>query len=123
MSKRILSVGQCSLDGPAIASRLKEAFDVVVVSADTADEAHDEVDDAEFDLILINRILDATGEDGIALLRRLKSGTASQIPIMLVSNFEDAQTRAMQTGGVKGFGKNNLGHDGMLSAVERVISR
>lgn len=121
MSKRILSVGQCSFDGPAIASRLKSAFDATVVHADTADDARDDAAAEPFDLILINRILDATGEDGVALLRELKTGSAAETPIMLVSNYEDAQERAVRAGAQPGFGKNNLGETGMLAAVRAVL--
>lgn len=122
MAKRVLSVGQCSFDGPAIASRLKEAFGASVIEADSADDARDDVESQQYDLILINRILDATGEDGVALLRELKNGSAAHTPIMLVSNYDDAQQRAVQAGGVEGFGKNDLGESGMVAAVREALA-
>lgn len=121
MTKRILSVGQCSFDGPAIASRLKAVFDVSILESDSASDALDDAAAQSFDLILINRILDGTGEDGVALLRRLKSGDAKETPIMLVSNYDDAQRRAVDAGGVPGFGKNDLGEQGMIAAVRAVF--
>lgn len=120
MSKRVLSVGQCSLDGPNIARQLKATFDVSVVDAESADEAHEEVDARPFDLILINRILDATGEDGVQLLKQLRQTTDA--PAMLVSNYDDAQQRAVAAGAAQGFGKNNLGESGMLTAVRPFLA-
>lgn len=116
MSKNVLSVGQCFADGPSIARHLKELYAVTVREADSSDEAVEAAGSQSFDLVLINRILDETGEDGVALIKRLKQD-APELPVALVSNFADAQQRAIAAGATMGFGKNDLGGPSMRDAV------
>ena len=60
-------------------------------------------------MILINRLLDADGSAGMDVLNSLKSNPASaDIPVMIVSNYQDAQDQAVQNGAVAGFGKAAL---------------
>lgn len=65
--------------------------------------------DTPFDLVLINRLLDADGSSAMDVLSALKaSPSTGQIPVMVVSNFEDAQSAAVKAGAVQGFGKAAL---------------
>lgn len=122
MAKRVLLVGQCAFDAPAIARNLNGAFGVKVIEAESADEATEELAEGGFDLVLVNRILDATGEDGVRLIRSIVEAGGGQGPAcMLVSNYADAQDRAVEAGAVRGFGKNDLGPKGMIAAVEPVL--
>ena len=121
-SRQILSIGQCAADHFRIAQTFKEHFAANVVGADNDVEAQQILEQGKFDLILVNRVLDATGASGLKLVNALKKAPASQaIPIMLVSNHDEAQTEAVELGAVRGFGKAALGQPAMLAAVRQVL--
>ncbi len=106
---RILNVGQCGFDQPKIARHLKGAFDAEVEPADTHAEAISALKKGRFDLVLVNRIGDVDGAPGLDLIRSLKAdpGLAST-PVILVSNYPDAQAEAESLGALPGFGKAAL---------------
>src|SRR5690242_15063485 len=105
--KRILSIGQCAADHMSITWTLRSNFDAEVVSADDLEEARRQFQDGDFQLVLVNRVLDASGASGLDVIKQLKAGdgSAREVPVMLVSNYEDAQQQAVQAGAVPGFGK------------------
>src|SRR3712207_6703021 len=106
MVKRVLSVGQCAADSMLIKSFLKREFAAEVQSADSADEAMAMLHNGPFDLVLVNRVFDADGGSGLELIKAVKSDPATgKIPVMLVSNYADAQQRAVDAGAEPGFGK------------------
>ena len=108
-TRRVLDVGQCALDHAAISRLLTEHFDVEVHRADRADEVVRLMRGQRFDLVLINRRLDADDSDGTVVLREIKSSPASaDTPVMLVSNYPEAQAAAVELGAEPGFGKAEL---------------
>jgi response regulator RpfG family c-di-GMP phosphodiesterase len=121
-NKRTLSVGQCSADHGSITYTLRENFRAQVVEADTIDEALRLLAAEPFDLVLVNRVFDVDGSPGIDLVRQIKAGPHGQVPVMLVSNYEDAQNEAVEAGAVPGFGKATLGRPAMLAAVRPFLS-
>ncbi len=109
MAPSVLDVGQCNPDHSSISQLLKRQFGASVDRAQYADEAIRLASAKAYDLILINRILDADGSEGLPILDQLKSNpTTQKIPVMLVSNFADAQSTAVSRGAETGFGKNSL---------------
>ena len=106
-AKRVLSVGQCQADHARLSSSLRGAFDVEVVPAEDAAEALERVGKEGFDLVLVNRVFDADGDSGLDFIRRLRQGSPG-VPVMLVSNYEDAQREAIEAGALPGFGKAAL---------------
>src|SRR5438552_2303305 len=104
--KRVLSVGQCGFDHGQLAHRLREMFDAEVIAADDERDALRKLD-ASFALILVNRVFDADGASGIDFIRRVSEHTKT--PLMLVSNYADAQAEAVAAGSLPGFGKSALG--------------
>jgi two-component system chemotaxis response regulator CheY len=122
-SKRVLNVGQCFADQGSISRTLGKAFDVEVVSADTIPEALGKLRQESFALVLVNRILDADGTRGLELVRQVRADEALKgVPVILVSNYEDAQQEAVAAGAVPGFGKASLGQPHMLGRVKPFLS-
>ena len=118
--KRVLSVGQCYADHGSITRTLGQHFGAEVVAADSAEEAKDRLRREAFDLVLVNRVLDANGHSGLDVIRQIKGDDESQkVPVMLVSNYDDAQEQAVGLGAERGFGKAALGHPAMLGRLER----
>ena len=109
MSRNVLDVGQCNADHTRISNLLNRQFDVRIQRAHSFDEALKMALDTPFDLILINRIMDADGAPGADILNALKSQpSTAEVPVMIVSNYEESQESAVAAGAVRGFGKAAL---------------
>ena len=99
-------------------------FGAEVVGADDGEEAVALLRREPFALVLVNRILDADGSSGLEVLRQIKADEQlAAVPVMLVSNYEDAQRQAESAGAVRGFGKGALGHPGMLALVRPYLEK
>ncbi len=120
--KRVLSVGQCCADHSAISRVLRDSFGAEVVGADSARQTLEQLRQETFALVLVNRVLDADGSSGLELIRAVKADEQLRaVPIVLVSNYEDAQAQAVKAGAMPGFGKAALGQPHMLAHVEAYL--
>lgn len=109
MTKKVLDVGQCNPDHSSITQFLNDQFEANVVRAHLFDDAIEQLKQDQFDLVLVNRLLDRDHSEGSDLIKAMQADPAFRTtPIMLVSNFEDAQTAAVGLGAVPGFGKNAI---------------
>jgi len=121
--KRILSVGQCFADHSAISRTFERHFAAEVVGADNASEAVARLRQEHFDLVLVNRVLDADGSAGLDLVKQIKAQEALRdVPVMLVSNYEDSQRQAVGLGALPGFGKAALGQPAMVARLQAVLA-
>lgn len=121
MPLRILDVGQCHLDGPRMEALWRKTLDATVDRCDTARDALQRVARTDYDLVLVNRILDADGSSGLDLIRDLLKAGASA-PVMLVSDRSDAQNAAVALGAVPGFGKAALNDPATVELVKAAAS-
>ena len=116
--KRVLSVGQCGADHGGITRTLRQAFGAEVVAAHGAAEALLRLQEGGYALVLVNRVLDGDGSPGVDVVRAVKQDEAlRRVPVMLVSNYEDAQEEAVAAGAEPGFGKAALGRPEMIERV------
>jgi response regulator RpfG family c-di-GMP phosphodiesterase len=100
----------------------QQFFGVEIVSVDSWHEAQSAVCEQECHLILVNRVLDVNGASGVEIIKQLKSSPdTDRIPVMLVSNYDDAQLQAEQLGAARGFGKAALGQPAMLARVRSIL--
>ena len=107
---RVLDVGQCRPDHSGIRGMLTGQFDVDVDQVMFVDEAIDQLAKQNYALVLVNRLIFDDGSDGSELIRQMKANDGMKgVPIMLISNYQDAQDRAVAEGAVPGFGKSELG--------------
>lgn len=118
-----VSVGQCGYDDSRLRSFLREiAPGIVIRSTDDLEGTVRELEQGgnTVCLVLVNRLLDRDGSSGIEVIRKLKTKPCTAgIPVMLISNFEDAQANALAEGAMPGFGKSAIGTD---SARKRLIA-
>src|SRR5262245_53519619 len=120
--KRVLSIGQCFADHSAISRTLRQEFGAEVVGVDTAAEALSRLRQETFDLVLVNRVLDGDGSSGVEVIRSLKDDEGLRpVPVMLVSNQDDAQRSAVEAGALPGFGKAALGRPHMLARLRPLL--
>lgn len=109
MPKRVLDVGQCVPDHAAIRRMLERQFGAAVEQAHELADTLERLRQAEFDLVLVNRKLDADYSDGMEILEAIKADPhLAEVPVMLVTNYPEHQQRAVAAGAVPGFGKNAL---------------
>ena len=107
---RVLSVGQCGFDQFGLSRHLKKGFGAEVSTAETLAEALVSLRAQAFDLVLVNRVLDADGTSGLDLIRAVKADQAlAATPVMLVSNYPETQRTAESLGALSGFGKSEIG--------------
>ncbi len=122
MSRRVLSVGQCGFDHGNLSQFFQANFQANVVAADTAEEATELLASGDFDLVLVNRVFDLDGSPGLPLIRSLTGDEQSaDVPVMLVSNYEDAQQSAVDAGALPGFGKAELNRPDVIERLRAVF--
>jgi CheY-like chemotaxis protein len=122
MTKRVLDVGNCHPDHAAIRRLIESQFGAEVVRAHRSQDALEALRSGPFDLVLINRVFDRDGGDGVELIRRIK-GTpeCSAVPAMLISNYAEYQEQAVAAGAERGFGKNDLAETGTRAKLARFL--
>lgn len=118
---QILLVGHCVPDSFSLSRLVKDASPQAKterVNSDKALQAH--LNGAA--LLLVNRVLDGRFEagDGIELIRRLRADGCS-VPIMLISNYSEAQDVAVEAGALRGFGKRELRASSTADRVRAAI--
>jgi DNA-binding response OmpR family regulator len=118
----ILDVGQCGFDGPRMARLWRERLQAKVINAGTGEEAGAKLKEGEVDIVLVNRVLASDGSSGLDLIPDLLEANA-KVPVMLVSDIEEAQVEAVRLGAVRGFGKSELESDETLDLVEQAARR
>lgn len=88
------------------------------------DEAMKKLAERDYALVLVNRLVFADGSEGSRLITRMKSDAAiAKMPVMLVSNYADAQQAAVAAGAVPGFGKAAVYDDGTLDRLAKFLPR
>lgn len=117
--KNVLSLGQCSFDHAQIVRAFKDLAQIVPVADEQT--ALQLLEQKSFDLILVNREFDENGASGIEFIKsHLPVFRGKKIPVMLVSNYPDAQAQAVEAGALPGFGKADMSPKKMEQIVDFV---
>ncbi len=120
---KILDVGQCDLDHGNISRMLQSSLQADVDRAHNMSQALSAIRDHDYNLVLVNRIFDADGQEGQELISQVKEASFGKyVKIMLVSNFDDAQDAAIALGAVRGFGKNAIGEPATIELLQASIT-
>ena len=108
-SVRVLDVGNCDPDHGSILRLLTENFAVEVDRVMFVPEALSALKSRPYALVLVNRQIFADGSPGLPLVTAMQQDpTLRATPVMVVSNFADAQAAAVAAGARPGFGKAAL---------------
>ncbi len=121
---RVLDVGQCDHDHGLLTTLLVDGFGAKVDRAHGLEEAKRALSKASYNLVLVNRQLDGDGSSGIDVVKAIKTDadpTLSAVPVMLISNFADAQEAALAAGAAPGFGKAELKEPRTKARLEAVL--
>ncbi|GIX42245.1 MAG: transcriptional regulator [Leptospiraceae bacterium] len=112
-SKVVMNVGQCFPDHLSI----KKLFDKLGVELEKIDIPEEVIkllkeNKNKYALVLINRKIDLDYSNGIDLIKKIKNDPdIKDIPVMLVSNYKEAQEEAVRYGALYGFGKAELDNE------------
>ncbi len=121
--KQVLSIGQCRPDHAAISRLLTQNFSVEITEAALAPEALTLVRERTFDLVLVNRKLDADYSEGTDIIQAMQADAAlSAVPIMLITNYAEHDEAAVKMGAVSGFGKAALASPETLEKLGRFLA-
>ena len=116
--KRILDIGQCAADHWSIRQLIEDNFDAHVVQAHSAREALEKLRAEKFDLLLVNRLLDADSSEGLGIVATIKTDPALRsTPVMLVTNYPEHQAAAVAAGAEPGFGKGSMNEPATLERL------
>ncbi|MEE8450599.1 MAG: response regulator [Thermoguttaceae bacterium] len=122
MKKTVLGVGNCSFDHGNVEALILEHFDAEMVAASLKDEAMERLRSGSFDLVLVNRKLTQDSSDGLELIERIKADPQlAETPVMLLSNYPEAQKAALAAGAEPGFGKAELGRPETVERLGRFL--
>lgn len=112
MPKTVLDCGNCGPDFNSIRQMVSSNFGATIVQAHGTQDAIDLLKTKNIDLVTINRKLDRDYSDGMEVLKAIKADPAvSDVPVMIVTNYEEHQESAIAAGAVRGFGKLSINTD------------
>jgi len=122
MSKAVLDVGNCGPDHGAISRLLEANFHVEVVQTHGLQDTLDALRNRAFDLVLINRIMDGDGSEGLDIIKRIKADAElASVPVMMITNYSEHQDAAVDVGAEQGFGKSDLGDPATLNKLSSLL--
>lgn len=122
MPRRVLDVGNCSMDHGAIRAMLEKSFGAEVVQAHGEQDAVGLLGREKFDLVLVNRKLDQDYSDGLEIIKTIKKDARlSAVPCMLITNYPEHQEAAVAAGAVPGFGKKELYAEETLKRLSNLL--
>jgi len=118
MVKTLLDCGNCGPDFNSIRQMVKSNFGAKVLQTHGAEDTLELLKSRPVDLVTVNRKLDRDYTDGLEIIKQIKSDPdTADIPVMLVTNYDEHQETAMEVGAERGFGKLEIGND---STVEKL---
>ena len=74
------------------------------------------------DLVLVNRLMDLTGDSGLDVIAAIKAVPQwDDVSVMLISNYQEWQAKAEAAGALPGFGKAQLGSEEMARRIAAAL--
>lgn len=123
MPKTVIDCGNCGPDHNSIRNMIQSHFDAVVQQTHGSEDTLRRLRQGDVDLVIVNRKLDRDYSDGIEVIRQIKSDAqGADVPVMLISNYEEHQQAAVAIGAVPGFGKLALSDPKTPSLFEPFLS-
>ncbi len=122
MTKQVLSVGNCNFDNRSLTALIEGQFPAKVTPVDSLAQTIAALGAGTYDLVLVNRVLDRDGSQGLEVIRQIKSTPQlSHTPVMMITNFPDHQKLAQDAGALEGFGKQELQSEATRARLAAVL--
>lgn len=124
MPKTVIDCGNCGPDHSSIRNMIQSRFDAVVQRTHGPEDTLQRLREGDVALVMVNRKLDRDYSDGMDVIRQIKSDDqVGDVPVMLISNYDDHQEAAVAIGAVPGFGKLALSDPKTHALFEPYLSR
>lgn len=117
----VLSIGQCGYDDSRIGQLVRTALGATLDRASSPEDAQRKIAEKKYDLILVNRVFDAGTGMGVDFISELKKNNPEAPPVMLVSDYADAQAIAIANGAAPGFGKSAIAAPETAEALRAAV--
>lgn len=122
-SKTLVDCGNCGPDFNSIRKMVTANFDASVLQTHGAEDTLELVRSRKIDLITVNRKLDRDYSDGLEIIRQLKADPDTKdVPVMLVTNYDEHQQTAIQEGAEYGFGKLEVGNEETVEKLKPYLA-
>ncbi|MEL6894694.1 MAG: response regulator [Planctomycetota bacterium] len=124
MTKTVVDCGNCGPDFSSIRQMLQKNFDCSVVQTHGVEDTLQVLREREVALVTVNRKLDRDYTDGLDVIRQIKSDEKlADVPVMLITNYDEHQQTAIQAGAIQGFGKLALKLPETVQRLEAVLGQ
>jgi CheY-like chemotaxis protein len=122
MPKIVVDCGNCGPDYNAIRQMVQANFDAVVLQTHGLEDTLELLSQRHVDLITVNRKLDRDYTDGMDVIRGIKADARyADLPVMLVTNYEEHQEAAEKEGAVRGFGKLSVREPSTVTLLQKYL--
>jgi CheY-like chemotaxis protein len=119
---KVLCVGFSHVDRNSLEAMISYHFSADVEEAHSIEEAQNRLSENQYDLILANQSINGDGNEGVELIRALKSDAQfKKAPVMLISNRPDDQAAAVANGAISGFSKAEVSYKRTLKKLNRFL--
>lgn len=119
MTKLLIDCGNCGPDFTSIKTMVQKNFNVEVLQTKGIADTITALQNNDVALVTVNRKLDTDYSDGLEVIKAIKADeSVNDVPIMLVTNYDEHQQAAVQAGAVQGFGKLSLNSE----ATQKLLS-
>ncbi|MCH7527413.1 MAG: hypothetical protein IID39_08255 [Planctomycetes bacterium] len=119
---RVLDVGNCDPDHASLRQLLIHNFEVDVDRVMFVNEALEALAGTGYTMVFVNRLIFADSSEGLTLIKQMRADdTMRDTPVMMISNYADAQDRAVAAGAVRGFGKADLTDAATVGCIEAMV--
>ncbi|MCM2374796.1 response regulator [Aporhodopirellula aestuarii] len=123
MVKTLVDCGNCGPDFNSIRQMVTSNFEATVLQTHGADDTVELLRKRKVDLVTVNRKLDRDYSDGLEIIKKIKSDPEiSNVPVMLVTNYEEHQEAAVAEGAAYGFGKLEIGKPGTIDKLKPFLT-
>ena len=119
MPKVLVDCGNCGPDFNAIRQMASSQFNATVLRTHGVGDTLKVLKERNVDLVMVNRKLDRDYSDGLEVVKQIKADPdVGSVPVMLVTNYEEHQLAAIDSGCERGFGKLAIGDAGTKELLE-----
>ncbi|EMI43155.1 response regulator [Rhodopirellula sp. SWK7] len=123
MVKTLVDCGNCGPDFNSIRQMVTSNFEATVLQTHGAEDTVELLRKRKVDLVTVNRKLDRDYSDGLEIIKKIKSDPEiGNVPVMLVTNYDEHQQAAVAEGATYGFGKLEIGNEGTIEKLKPFLT-
>jgi len=123
MVKTLVDCGNCGPDFNSIRQMVTSHFQATVLQTHGMEDTVELLRNRKVDLVIVNRKLDRDYSDGLEIIKSIKSDPEiADVPVMLLTNYDEHQQAAVAEGATYGFGKLEIGNDETIEKLKPYLT-